>query len=511
MAGPSLTSKARTIEVRSPRDGKLVAAFPVGGPREVEEAVSSARAAMRSWASRSPLRRVEALERLGAVLEEQSEEIADAIVAETGKPRVEALAEVAVSVELIRYYHGHAPRHLNPRRVGTGWMVWKKGWVEREPLGVIGAITPWNYPLIIAMDVVVAALAGGNGVVVKPSELTPIATSMLPDLCAKAGLPDGLVQVVTGDGTTGEALVRSGVDKLSFTGSTEVGRRVMAVASETLTPVTLELGGKDAAIVLDDADLERTARGIAFGGFFNAGQTCISIERVYVVEAVAADFIARLGAEADALRWGVGDDVDVGPMISRAQFEKVASHIRDAVEKGAEVVSGGVPEPGGRVIAPTVLAGVDDSMIVSVEETFGPVLAVTVVRDEEEAVLRTNASDYGLFASVWTQNRRRGVDVGRRLRAGGVCINETLAHVGVGGLPLGGVGESGFGSRRGLAGLSEVTRLRTFFSDRAGARREPWWFPYGERARRLTRSVLALRGQGGLKGLFAAVGRLLGR
>lgn len=503
--------QGRTIEVRNPRDGRLVAAFPVSDAADVTASVSAARAAGMTWATRPPLRRVEALARLAGILEDRADDVADAIIAETGKPRAEALAEVAVSVELIRFYRAHAPRHLGPRRVGTGWMFWKKAWVERVPLGVIGIITPWNYPLIIAMDAVTAALVGGNGVVVKPSEFTPIAASMLPDLCAQAGLPDGLVQVVTGDGSTGEALVRSGVDKVSFTGSAAVGRRVMAAAAETLTPVTLELGGKDAAIVLEDADVERTARGIAFGGFFNAGQTCISIERVYVVESVAGEFTKRLAAEAEALRWGTGEDVDVGPMITQAQHEMVVGHIEDALAKGAELAAGGLPEAGSRAIRPTVLLGVDESMDVSHEETFGPVLAVTVVRDEEEAILRANESPYGLFASVWTGDRRRGVSVGRRLRTGGVCVNETLAHAGVGGLPLGGVGESGFGSRRGLEGLSEVTRPRTFLSDRVGFRREPWWFPYDERVTRLTRSVVALRARGGIRGLLGAARRLWGR
>ncbi len=511
MASSTLMRAERTFEVRSPRDGTLVATFPLDGPSEVAAAVTAARRAGTVWASRSPFRRVEALVRLAHAFEEQSDELATAIVAETGKPRAEALAEVAVCVDLIRFYHDHVPRHLGPRRVGTGWMFWKKAWVERVPLGVIGIIAPWNYPLIIAMDVVTAALAGGNGVVVKPSELTPVSTALLPELFARAGFPDDLVRVVTGDGSTGEALVRSGVDKLSFTGSTAVGRKVMAAAAETLTPVTLELGGKDAAIVLEDADLARAAKGIAFGGFFNAGQTCISVERVYVVEAVAADFIRRLGAEAQALRSGIGGRVDVGPMVTAEQFEKVSGQIEDALAKGGELVAGGVPEDGRRVMAPTVLINVDPTMKVHSEETFGPVLAVTVVRDEDEAVRLTNASSYGLFASVWTGSRRRGVDVGRRLRTGGVCVNDSLAHAGIGGLPLGGVGDSGFGSRRGLEGLNEVTRARTFLADRAGLRSEPWWFPYDERTERLTQAVLSLSARGGLKGLAAAAWRLVGR
>ncbi|MDX1494075.1 MAG: aldehyde dehydrogenase family protein [Longimicrobiales bacterium] len=477
----------------------------------VAEAVARARRAAPEWSPLPVRRRVEALAELARVFERRADDLAASIVEETGKPQAEALAEVVVSVELIRYYRAHAPRHLRPRRVSSGWMMWKKAWVEREPLGVVGAITPWNYPLILAMDAVTTALVAGNAVVVKPSELTPLATTMIPELCREAGLPEGVVQVVTGDGRTGEALVRSGVDKIFFTGSTAVGRKVMAAAAETLTPVTLELGGKDPAIVLDDADLERAARGIAFGGFFNAGQTCISIERIYVLEPVADAFIEALVREARALRWDGAGARDLGPMITAAQHRKVSEHIEDAVAKGARILTGGVPEAGEGAIAPTVLADIDATMKVYAEETFGPVLPVIPVPSEEEAVRRANDTAYGLFASVWTGNRKRGLRLARQIRSGGVSINDSLSHYGVGGLPMGGVADSGFGSRRGLEGLDEMTRVRTYFADRGGLTREPWWFPYDDRGERLTRAVLALRARGGVSGLIAAAKRMLER
>ena len=491
--------------------GSAVAAAPVADAAAVAEAVARARRAAPEWSPLPVRRRVEALAELARVFERRADDLAASIVEETGKPQAEALAEVVVSVELIRYYRAHAPRHLRPRRVSSGWMMWKKAWVEREPLGVVGAITPWNYPLILAMDAVTTALVAGNAVVVKPSELTPLATTMIPELCREAGLPEGVVQVVTGDGRTGEALVRSGVDKIFFTGSTAVGRKVMAAAAETLTPVTLELGGKDPAIVLDDADLERAARGIAFGGFFNAGQTCISIERVYVLEPVADAFIEALVREARALRWDGAGARDLGPMITAAQHRKVSEHIEDAVAKGARILTGGVPEAGEGAIAPTVLADIDATMKVYAEETFGPVLPVIPVPSEEEAVRRANDTAYGLFASVWTGNRKRGLRLARQIRSGGVSINDSLSHYGVGGLPMGGVADSGFGSRRGLEGLDEMTRVRTYFADRGGLTREPWWFPYDDRGERLTRAVLALRARGGVSGLIAAAKRMLER
>ncbi|HSG48868.1 MAG TPA: aldehyde dehydrogenase family protein, partial [Longimicrobiales bacterium] len=368
-----------------------------------------------------------------------------------------------------------APGHLAPRRTGAGWLLSKSGWVEHEPYGVIGAITPWNYPFIIAMDCVTPALFAGNAVVIKPSEFTPVTTLLIPDLCDQAGIPRGLVQVVTGDGSTGRALIQGGVDRVVFTGSTATGRKVMETASATLTPVTLELGGKDAAIVLEDADLDRAARGIVFGGFFNAGQTCISVERVFVVRSVYDSFVERVVSATRELRAGSDDQADVGPVITAQQFDIVGGHVRDALARGARALTGGAPTGSGRVFPPTVLVDVDDSMAVMRDETFGPVLPITPVDDEDEAVAKANATGYGLFASVWTGDRRRGVRVARRLRAGGVSVNDVLSHYSVPHLPVGGVGESGFGRRRGLEALDEMTRTRTLLVDRAGLRREPFW------------------------------------
>ncbi len=501
------------FEVRSPLDGSVVVELPVQDAGSVRDAVAGARSAQAGWVALSPSVRARNLRRLADGLRQHADDIAGRIRAETGKPEAEALTEVLVSIELLRLYAAKAPRHLRARRVNTGWLVGKSAWTEREPYGVIGAITPWTYPFILAMDCVSPALAAGNGVVIKPSELTPWTTLLIPGLCEEAGIPEGLVRVVTGDGSTGAELVSAGVDRVVFTGSTATGRKIMTAAAAAAagpTPVTLELGGKDAALVLEDADLERTARGIVFGAFFNAGQTCISVERVYVVRAVYDDLAERVTALASTLRTGGGDDVDIGPMVSVAQRDIVEEHVRDALSRGARVLTGGRPEPApSQVYPPTVLADVTDDMMVARVESFGPLLPLIAVADEAEAIRRANATPYGLFASVWTGDRKRGIRVARQLRAGGVSINDVLSHYGVAALPMGGVGASGFGRRRGLQALDEMSRTRTLMSDRLGLRREPWWFPYSLRTSRLVRALLELRGRGGPRGLLSALRRLL--
>jgi acyl-CoA reductase-like NAD-dependent aldehyde dehydrogenase len=448
---------------------------------------------------------------LARVLQRRAEDVADRLRAETGKPLSEALAEVLVSVDLIRFYLQAAPKHLRPRRVRTSWVVSKAAWIEYDPYGVVGAITPWNYPFILPMDCVTPALFAGNAVVVKPSEFTSWTAELIPELCADAGLPGGLVQVVTGDGSTGRALVESGVDRLVFTGSTATGKKIMATAAQSLTPVTLELGGKDPAIVLEDADLERTARGVVFGSLFNAGQTCISVERVLVVGAVHEAFVDRVTRLVQDLRTG-GPEADVGPMVIAAQVGIVERQVEDALAKGARALTGGRrSEPGSRVFLPTVLVDVDGSMDVVRDETFGPVLAITQVRDEADAVAQANASGYGLFASVWTGDRRRGERVARQLHAGGVSINDVLSHYGVAELPMGGRGASGFGRRRGLEALDEMSRSRSMLADRFGLKREIWWFPYSARGARVMRALVDWRGLGGLRGVIRAARRLMAK
>lgn len=501
---------SRVLEIRHPGTGELVVTVPVMGEDEVGGAVGRAREAQRVWAGWSLRRRAWLLGSLADVLRRRAREIAGRVHAETGKPMAEALAGVVVSVDLLQYYRRKGPGLLRPHRVGTGWLLGKTAFVEREPYGVVGAILPWNYPFIMLVDLVAPALLAGNALVAKPSEYTPWVALLLPELLREAGFPDEVVQIVTGDGETGAALVRSGIDRVVFTGSTATGRKVGAAAGEALIPVTLELGGKDAAVVLEDADLDRAVQGICFGAMFNAGQTCLSVERAIVVEAVYEEFVRRAVAFVETLRAGVGAGCDVGPMVTPEQVAIVESQVEDAVREGARVLVGGArAAEGSRVYLPTVLVDVRPEMRIMREETFGPVLPVLQVADEEEAVREANRLAYGLFASVWTGDPARGRRVAARVRSGGVSVNDVLSHYGVAGLPVGGVGESGFGSRRGIEGLLEMTRARTVLLHRWGPKRDLWWFPYTPVKERLFASVLEWRARPGPVGFLRFLWRFL--
>jgi len=500
------------LDVHRPADGTVLGEIEVMDQVDVLAAVERARSVQRAWLALDSEERFLKLEALIEVIGKRSESIAQVIRDETAKPEVEALHEILATVELLKYYAEVTPRMLRREWVPTGWLVGKSAYTYREPYGVIAVISPWNYPFLLVADTVAAALFTGNAVVVKPSEHTPFSAMKVRDLCAEAGLPKGLVEVVTGDGSTGSMLVSSGVDKVVFTGTPHTGRKVMAAAAQHLTPVSLNLGGKDAAIVLEDADLERAARGIVYGAFYNAGQSCVSTERVLVVDAVYDAFVERVTELTGELRAGTEGDYDVGPMITDAQLRVVEEHVDDALARGARVTAGGQRlSEESRVYLPTVLVDVDQSMRVVWEETFGPLLPVMRVSDEEEAIRLANVNPFGLFASVWTEARERGERVAERLRTGGVSVNDTLSHYSVPGLPLGGTGESGSGRRRGMAGLEEVSRPRSVLVHRTGLSREIWWFPYSERGTRLMRALLGYRQSNGLGRIWNGIQRLFMR
>jgi succinate-semialdehyde dehydrogenase/glutarate-semialdehyde dehydrogenase len=324
------------------------------------------------------------------------------------------------------------------------------------------------------------------------------------DLARDAGLPEGLVQVIIGRGDVGEALVRSGLDKVFFTGGPKTGRAVLAAAADSLTPAVLELGGKDPAIVLEDADLKRAARGIVWGALLNAGQSCVSVERVYVVEEVYDAFLRETLNAVREARAGSTPEVEVGPMTTQDQLRWVESQLAEAVNLGATIVMGGQrTDPASNVLQPAVVTEIPAECSLLREETFGPVLPIVRVRDAEAAVEKANQLPFGLSASVWTKNRARGIAIAERLRTGAVCVNDALIHFGVPALPFGGVGESGFGRSHGLDGLREMTRTRSVLVDRLGLEREPWWFPYSRGSERMLRAAVLFRLRGGARGLWA--------
>ncbi len=500
------------LVIRRPGDGRLLGEVPGTPPEGVAQEVARVREVQKGWATLSPADRVRRMAGLREAVEKASDEIVDRIVAETGKPEGEALAEVAVVLGLMRYNERVAPEILGPRRVSVRWLFPRRSWVEREPWGVIGVIAPWNYPFILAMEPVVTALVGGNGVVLKPSEHTPFTGAFIPELLERGGLPRDLVRVIQGGGEVGSALVRGGVDRLHFTGSPATGRRILAMAAPLLLPVSLELGGKDPALVLEDADLDRAARGVVFGAFFNAGQSCIALERVFVVDEIHDTFVRKVVEVVRSLRVGGVGEVDVGPIVVPAQLDTLERQVADAVTRGAEILcGGGPPDPASNLFLPTVITGVTGEMLLSTEETFGPILPITRVRDEDEAVELANAGGFGLFASVWTGNPRRGVEIARRLGGGGVSVNDTHTHWSVPGLPLGGTGESGYSRVHGEDGLREFTRPRAYLVNGRPLSRDPWWYPYSERSRRIIRALVRLEGRTGVRRFTGALGALFRR
>lgn len=467
-----------SIETYDPRSGTLLAVVPDQPASEVSAAIARARAAFGPWSALTYKERTRHLLAVRDRLLDRAEELVDVICAETGKQRAEAVTTELMAVcETMDWYARNGERILRTRHVASGTLAHKSAWKRYEPMGVIGVISPWNYPFTLSMTPLVTALFAGNAVVLKPSELTPTVGLAIGELFRDDTWGD-LVQVVTGGGATGDALVRGGVDKITFTGSVATGKRVMAAAAESLTPVLLELGGKDPMIVCEDADLGHAARGAVWGSMQNAGQTCMSVERVYVADTVHDEFVARVLAEVASIRQDDTGEGDIGSMTSEAQVAIVERHLADAVAKGATVLAGGSRiEREGVWFPPTVLVDVDHSMDVMTEETFGPVLPIMRVADSAEAVRLANDSPYGLNSSVWTEDEDLGMAVANRLEAGNVCINDCIVSYAVTGLPFGGVKSSGIGRVHGAEGLRELCHVKSVLGRRVKVPRELWWFP----------------------------------
>ncbi|HVX17671.1 MAG TPA: aldehyde dehydrogenase family protein [Acidimicrobiales bacterium] len=491
----------RTIQTSDPRTGAVTGSVPNQGPDEVAAAIARARVASVAWAGLTFEERATHLKAVRDLLLDRAEQLVDVVCAETGKLRGEAVfTELMVACELIDYYAKHGGRTLQPEKVSAGsTMVHKKAMRWYEPMGVVGVISPWNYPLTLTMTPVATALFAGNTVVLKPSEVTPLVGVEVGKLFAEVGGHPDIVQVVTGDGMTGDAVVRGGVDMVCFTGSVATGRKVAVAAAEQLIPVILELGGKDPMIVCDDADLDRAAAGALWGAFSNSGQTCMAVERVYVQDSVYDQFVDKVVDGASKIRQGEGPAHDIGSMTFPKQVDIVERHVDEAVDKGAKALVGGHRVLGkpGLWFEPTVLVDVDHDMAVMRDETFGPVLPIMRFHDDKEAIALANDSVYGLNSSVWTKSPERGEQLAARIQAGNVCVNDALVSYGVTSLPFGGVKESGIGRVHGEEALRRFSIEKSVLVDRAGLKKEVYWFPLPKRIDRMGLKLLRARYRSG--------------
>lgn len=467
----SVGSSAATVPVIGPFTGEPLFDLPLAEEGDVDTAVAVLRRSQPAWAARPLSERTRIILRFHDLVMANRDEGLDILQLETGKARKDAMEELLDVCLNARHYSRDARRLLRPRRhVGVFPAVVGVEQVQ-HPKGVVGFITPWNYPLTLAAADVVPALIAGNAIIIKPDLQTTLTTLWAVDLLVRAGVPESVIRVVPGDGPVVGPMVIERVDYVMFTGSTRVGREVAARCGQRLVGCSMELGGKNAMIIRADADIDRAAEISVRACFANSGQLCISMERIYVHESVQAAFTAAFVARVERMRMqpGVGWGADMGSLTSARQLERVRSHVDDAVSRGARVLTGGRPRPdvGPFYFEPTVLTGVTEDMILCDEETFGPVVAIYPVSSDEEAVRLANDTRYGLNASVATRDRSVGRTIARRLHAGTVNVNEAYGPTwGSTRSPMGGMGESGLGRRHGDEGLLKYTESQTIGTQR---------------------------------------------
>ncbi len=495
---PNSARSADSFDSINPRSGAVVARHPVSTEADVAAAVARARNAAAWWSELSFAERKDLLNAWKGVVTRRVGELAAIMQAETGKPHGDAMLECALAIDHLSWAAGHAGKVLGRHKVPSGLvMANQKATVEYRPLGVVGVIGPWNYPVFTPMGSIAYALAAGNAVVFKPSEYTPGVGAWLAKTAAEV-FDQPILQVVTGLGETGAALCRSGVDKVAFTGSTATGKRVMAACAETLTPVLIEAGGKDALIVDEDADIEAAVDGAVWGANANAGQTCAGVERVYVHQRVYDDFLTQVIARTKEVHGGDDADAKIGPITMPSQIDIIRRHIDDAIAQGGRAVLGGPDAVGERFVQPTILVDVPETSSAVTEETFGPTMTVTKVESMDEAVTLTNASRYALGSSVFS--KRNGMKIAERLRVGMTSINGVITFAGVPSLPFGGVGDSGFGRIHGPDGLKEFTYAHAITRQRMKPLIALTTFQRTEKAEeQLSKLITMLHGRGGKK------------
>ncbi|MDV6011197.1 aldehyde dehydrogenase family protein [Haloechinothrix sp. LS1_15] len=456
---------AETFDSLNPATDDVVGTYPMHTPEDVRAAISRARDAAVWWDALGYAGRGERLRRWKGVLTRRMDELAEVVRAETGKPLGDAQLEAVLAIEHIDWAARNARRVLGRKHRAPGLLLSNNdATVEYQPYGVVGIIGPWNYPVYTPLGSVTYALAAGNAVVFKPSEYTPGVGRWLVEAFAEVVPEHPVLQLITGFGETGDALVRGGVDKIAFTGSAATGKKIMAAAAERLTPVLIEGGGKDPILVDADADVDAAADATVWGAFANAGQTCVGIERAYVHEQVYDEYLARVLEKTKQVRGGADSRAQYGPMTMRSQIEVIRKHIADALARGGRALTGGMEAIGDRCVQPTVLVEVPEDSSAVREETFGPTVTVAKVRDMDEAVAKANDSSYGLGSTVFS--RSRGTEIARKLRTGATAINAPLSFAGIASLPFGGLGDSGFGRIHGPEGLREFARPKAIARQR---------------------------------------------
>jgi succinate-semialdehyde dehydrogenase/glutarate-semialdehyde dehydrogenase len=483
------TAAAAGSAIRSyaPATGELLGEVKAMSKEEVTAVVARARHAQQAWGILPLEERVSRILRFRDALVERGDEIVEVVSKECGKPRHEALVqELTTLVDLTTYYCRNAERILAPQEIPLHLLKHRRSYVHFAPRGVVGIISPWNFPFTIPMGDVIAALVTGSAAVVKPSEVTPLTLKKAKEIYDATGLPEDLFGVVYGYGAAGQALIESGIQKLVFTGGVETGKRVAAACGARLIPCVMELGGKAPLIACADADLERTARAIVFGGFTNSGQVCISVERVYAHKDIYEPLVSRVKQLVGELRQGdpAQDYVDIGAIIFPKQIDVAEKHIADALKKGAELVSGGKKKTGpGQFFEPTVLANCSHDMTVMTEEIFGPIVPIQKVDSEDAAVALSNSSHLGLNAYVFTKDRDKAKRMAERIEAGSVVINDVLVNYAASEAPFGGVKQSGFGRVHGDDALRDMAEKRHVNHDRIPMpARDPLWFPYSAKS-----------------------------
>jgi acyl-CoA reductase-like NAD-dependent aldehyde dehydrogenase len=487
------------LEAFNPATGLKIGEVRTTRVDELSDIMARSRAAQPAWEALGLQGRLKIMRKFKEVFYLHRDRITETVTAEQGKLPFEALSqEFWPSIETISFYLRTAEETLQPRPVFSLLLAFRYHQIERRPHGVVLVISPWNFPVFLTVTAIIAALVAGNTVIFKPSEFATLTGELLATMLWEAGVPRDVFQIAQGTGEVAAAAIKAKPNKITFTGSVATGRKVAAAAAEHLIPVTLELGGKDAAIVLEDADLDRTAKGIAFASMANAGQACASVERVYVMRSIADAFTAKLAHEiTEHVRVRTNDgSLSLSPMTTPAQLKIVESQVQDAIAQGAQAVIGGsvIQNGGGRFYEPTILTNLTPAMRVLTDETFGPVVSIVPVDSVDEAIQFANGTGYGLLGSVWTRDRMRGLQLARQLKAGHASVNDHLISANLPSLPWGGVGETGYGRTRGKEGLLEMTTTQGVSVDLipVSVSESLIWYPHTPQKRNLLLRLIAL-------------------